>query len=195
MPQRHEYRMSPAHVERIHPLDLLLVDYRHKESGGAKHQGPVEPRWRYAGDGKRMLVHADDAAHHAPIVGKMGVPIIVGEHDVWRAVGTMLVGAVKETAKIRLKPQYVEVVPAHDTDPGMGWIVARVQPYLIDAKACQTIETAVLVAQVEIVGIRLPHVMFVSVLDSVKAFRLRHGHRAKDQPVQYSKNHGVCADR
>ena len=49
-----------------------------------------------------MLVQLNNAAHHAAIILKMAVPIRVGEHDIWSAVGAMLIGSVEETAKIRL---------------------------------------------------------------------------------------------
>ena len=75
-----------------------------------------------------MLVQLNHAAHHAAIVLKMAVPICVAEHDIRSAVRAVLIRAVKETAKIRLNAQRVEVVPAHLIEPGRGRIVAGVQP-------------------------------------------------------------------
>src|SRR5438876_836975 len=141
-----------------------------------------------------MLVQPNNAAHDATVFLKMGLPIRVTEHDVRRAVGATLIRCVEETAKIRMNAQYVEVVPGHGIGPSAGWIFACVQSYLIDGKACQTVEAAVAIAQIEIVQVRLPHVMFVSVLDSVKAFCLGHTQRAKYQPVQYAKHYGVRAN-
>src|SRR5690242_18646982 len=141
-----------------------------------------------------MLVHPDNTAYDTTVVLKMRMPIRVTEHYVWRAVRAMLIGVVEDAAKIGLNAQYVEVVPAHDIDPGAGGIFARVQSHLIDGKACQAVEAAVAIAQIEIVGIGLVHGTFVSVLDSVEAFRARHVQGAKDQPVHYAKYHRIRAN-
>ena len=77
----------------------------------------MEIRRRYTDDRERMLVQLNGAAHHAAIILKMAVPIRVAEHDIRSAVRAMLIGAVEETAKIRLNAQYVEVVPARFIDP------------------------------------------------------------------------------
>src|ERR1700680_1542724 len=94
----------PARVQVKPSGHLLLVDDRHKEIGRDKQQSPLEPRRRYTDDGERMLIDPNDAAHHATIVLKMGVPIWVGEHDIRSAVLAMLIGGVEEMAKIRLNP-------------------------------------------------------------------------------------------
>src|SRR5580704_2672617 len=99
-----------------------------------------------------MFVQADDAAHYSAVVLKMGMPIAVREHDIWRAIGTMLIGAMEDTAQTRWNAQCIKVVPGYFVDPCAGWIVARIQSDLSERKACQTIEAAVAVAQVEIVG-------------------------------------------
>src|ERR1017187_6324030 len=95
-------RVQDIRPQDIRPLQLLLVNHRQKEIGKVKQHSPVEPRRRYAGDGKRMLVQPDSTAHHATIIRKMVVPIRVCEHYIRSAVGAMLIGAVEETAKIRL---------------------------------------------------------------------------------------------
>src|ERR1700730_8097459 len=102
MSHRHENPTVPARVQVIR-VDLLVVHNRHKKIGMEKQEGPVELRRRYPEDGKRMLVHLNPTAHHATIILEMGVPIRVGEHDIRSAVRAMLIGGVKEMAKIRLK--------------------------------------------------------------------------------------------
>ncbi len=49
-----------------------------------------------------MLVQLNNATDHAAIVLKTGMPKRVGEHDIRSAVWTLLIGAVKEAAKIWL---------------------------------------------------------------------------------------------
>ena len=65
----------------------------------------MKPRRRYTEDGERMLVQLDHAAHHAAIILKMAVPIRVAEDDIRSTVGAVLIGGVKEAAKIRLNAQ------------------------------------------------------------------------------------------
>src|SRR5260370_38755758 len=100
MSQDHEYRMGRARIESIPPLDLLLVHHRHKGIGRAKQDGPAEVRWRYADDGKRMVVQPDNAAYRPTVILKMEGPIRVTKHDLRCAVRAIFIGAVEETAKI-----------------------------------------------------------------------------------------------
>ncbi len=107
----------------------------------------------------------------------------------------MLIGAVEEAAKKRLNAQCVEVVPRHFIAPGLGWILARIQPYRREDVRCQTIEAAVAIAQIEIVGIRSTLVLIGSALECVEALRMGHIQRPQDQRIQYAEDHGVRADR
>ena len=136
-----------------------MVHNRHKKIGIEKQQRAVELRRRYTDDGKRMLVHLNNTAHHSPIILEMSVPKRVGEHDIRSAVRAMLIGGVEEMAKIRLKAQCVEVVPASFLDPGPRWTLARIQPGLSDVISHEIVKAVVAVAQIEIVGIRLCHVI------------------------------------
>src|SRR5215467_6023504 len=108
----------PALVQLILPIDLFQIDHRYNEIGKEKHKSPMELRRRYAQNGKRIFIHLNNTAHHTGIFVKMAVPIRVREHDVRSAVSAMLIGRMKQTAKIRLKAQSVEVIPAHQHDPG-----------------------------------------------------------------------------
>src|SRR5439155_4721435 len=103
MSHGHKDPAVAARVQVIYTLDLLLVHDGHKETRIEEHQGAVEAGRRNANDGKGMLVHLNDAAHHAAIILKMRVPIVVGENDVGSAVRAMLIGSVEETAKMRLE--------------------------------------------------------------------------------------------
>jgi len=148
----------------------------------------VETRRRYTEDSKGTLVELNCTAHHVAIVLKMAVPKRIGEHNIRSAVRAMLIGRVNESAKIRPNAQYVEVVPADSIEPNAGWIFSRVQPCLIKGESCQTLEAAVAIAEVEIVGIRLRRLTIAPALNKVKALRLRHTQRAQDQCIQYAKN-------
>lgn len=68
-----------------------------------KHPGPIKLRGRDADDSKRMFVQLDDAADNASIILKTSVPIRIAEHDIWSAMGAMLIGGMNEPAEIRLK--------------------------------------------------------------------------------------------
>src|SRR5437588_13075345 len=99
---------------------------------------------------------------------------------------------MENAAKIRLNAQGVEVVPARFVDPYAGWILSCVQPRLSHGIDCQLLKAAVAVPQVEIVRIRLePN---TAPVNCIEALLLRQIQRAQDQRIQYTKNHGVCAD-
>src|SRR5215471_20936311 len=171
------HRKNPALVAQVQvvlALHLLLVHHRHIKIGMAKHERAVEVRRCYAEDGKRILVDVDRAAHYAWIIMKMGVPVRITQHDVRRAVGAMLIASVEEMAKMRLNLQCVEIIPADDIDPGARWTVTGVQPYLSYVVRHQILETAVAVAQIDIVWIRLPPILVPAALNLIKAIRLRH---------------------
>src|SRR5580698_8978334 len=144
-----------ALVEAARALDLLLVHQRSKAVGMKKEHGPVEARWRYAEDGERMLVHLDYAPYQAAIVLKVAVPELIREHDVRRAVRSMLVGAMEEAPQIRLNAEGVEIVSARLLHPRMNRILSGIQSTLPQRVCDQSVEAAIAVAQIEIVGIRL----------------------------------------
>src|SRR5215471_15547008 len=75
-------------------LILPVVNYRHKESGMERQEGPVVTRRRYTEDGKGTLVELDCTAHHAAIVLKVGVPKCIGKHHIRSAVRPTLIGWV-----------------------------------------------------------------------------------------------------
>src|SRR6202022_1716017 len=140
-----------------------------------------------------MLAQLNHAAHHASIVLEAAVPIRIAEHEKRGAVGAVLIGTVEETAKVRLNPEYVEVVSSRCKARGGGWVLARVQPYKDEIKSCQIIEAAVAIAQIVLVGIRLDS-RIEPVLGSVEVLGLRHIQRAQDKSIHQAENHGVGAD-
>src|SRR6266436_2575082 len=101
----------PARVQEGFAIHLLLVDDGHEEIGGDKQHRAAEVGRGYTDDGERMFVQPNNAAHHTSIILEMTVPIGIAEDEIWSAVAALLIGAVEETAKIRLSPQHVEVVP------------------------------------------------------------------------------------
>src|SRR5439155_3514333 len=110
---------------------------------------PVEAGRGHADDGERMFVHEHGAAHHAAIILETRVPARVAEHNIGSAVRAMLVGGAEEMAEIWLNAQNVEVVPAHEVDPGAGRIFSCVEARLSDVVGGQTIKAAVAVAKFE----------------------------------------------
>ena len=132
-----------------------------------------------------MLVQLNDTAHHAAVILKVAVPIRVGEDYVRSAVRAMLIGEVEEAAEIGLNAQCVEVVPGHFVAPNLGWIIAGIQSYRSGTKTCQTVKAAVAIAQIEIVGIRLPCGLIAPALDGVETLGSWHILRVQDQRIQY----------
>ena len=106
---------------------LLLVDDGHKEIRREEHDRSLEPRRRHADDSERVLIELNGAAHYAWIVVEPAVPIRIGEHNIRSAVGAVLVGCVKQTAKIGMNPQHVEVIPCRCKAVCGNWILARVE--------------------------------------------------------------------
>src|SRR6267154_2280067 len=188
------YFIDPTVSARVQET-LVLVNDRNKESSRENQYSPAERGRRYPDYGKRMLVELENTPHHAEVTLKMALPISVGEHNIGSAVRAMLVGSMDDPAKVRLNAQCVEVVPAHFKDPGARWILPGVQRHLTDAISCHSIKTAVAIAQIEIIGIRLTRVLVAGALDYVQALRLWHIQRAQNQSIHYAKDHGVCADR
>ena len=94
-----------ALVQVSRPINCSWLTIGTKKSGEKNNNVPLELRRRDAEDGERMLVHLNDAAHHAAIVLKMAVPIGITEHDVRGAVRAMLIGergrSGRDTAEFR----------------------------------------------------------------------------------------------
>src|SRR5215813_9525288 len=107
---KNSMRVAPR-VQNIFSDQLLLVDDGNKEIGRDKQQSPAEVGRRYTDDSERMLVQPYRTAYHASVVLKMAVPIRIGEHEIRRAAGPVLIGGMEELSKIRLNSQHVEVVP------------------------------------------------------------------------------------
>src|SRR5579884_1060730 len=167
MPDCHEYRMSCAYIERVLAFDLLLIDDRNEDLGNTERQDSAECRRRYTDYGKRVFVHANDAANHTAIVLIVRVPVRVREHDVRYAVPATFVGAMEEAPEIRLNSQHVEIIAGHLRRPRADGVFSRLESYQRYRETRQTIETSVALAQIEIVGIRFVHRMFIAVLNAI----------------------------
>ena len=124
----------------------------------------------------------------------MCVPEGVGQHDVRRAVGTVLVGGVEEAAKIGLQAQGVEVIAAGFVVPDIGGFFAAIEAALAHGERRQTIEGTAAIAQVEVVGIGLVHVIIGRAPESVEALPLRDVDGAQDERVHHAEDDGVGAD-
>src|SRR5690348_14274401 len=121
------YPTAPALVQQILPVQLFLVQDGRKEIRRESHEGAAELWWGYSDNGKWVLVELNGAPHQTSITLKMTLPIRVGEHEIRRTVGAVLIRSVKKTAQVRLDPQYVEVIAADLIAPDTGRIVAGVQ--------------------------------------------------------------------
>src|SRR2546423_13559466 len=72
----------------------FLVSHGHEEIGRENHYSSVEPRRRYTNHGVGMFVDLKNAANHAAVILKMGVPIRVGkDHG-----GIGLIGGIDQAA-------------------------------------------------------------------------------------------------
>jgi hypothetical protein len=126
MPHDPQKRPLYSVVEPVPAVGLLLLDDGDKELGREEHQGPAKGRRCDTENGEGVLVQSDHAAHDSAIIVKLSVPIVVAQHNVWRAVGAVLIGSVKETPEVRLKVQRVEVVPTRLHAPQKSGFVAGV---------------------------------------------------------------------
>jgi len=194
MSRRHHEVLFISDIENVPVSELLIVHDRRPEIGKEEQQGSLERRRRHAEDGEGMLVYLDHMANHAGIVLKVGVPISVTEHQIGSAVRAVLIGVVKEAAKVRLNSQRVEVIPTYLVAHNLRGIPARIQAHRNDVEESNRVEAVVAISQVKIIGIRRACILVGAVLDAVEAFGLRHIQRAQDQTIHHSEDHGVCAN-
>src|ERR1700752_2985188 len=159
------------------PVQVVLAlkaNHWHKEIGREQQKSSAKLRRSHADNRIRPLVHFRRAAHNASVVLKMTVPIRIAEHDVRSAAHPMLIGRVEEASEIRLKLQYVEVIPAHFIKPRTRRILACVQPHPGHLIHGQAVEAAVAIPEIHIVRIRQRTPVPSAKLQSVEALRLRH---------------------
>ena len=101
---------------------------RNPKSRGKEQLRAAEVRRGNAKNREGMLVQLNRTPHDCRIPEEMIAPIGIAEHDIRTAVGAVLIGAVKEAAKIRLDAQSIEVVSTGFIEPDLGRVAARVQP-------------------------------------------------------------------
>src|SRR5215472_4570943 len=111
-----DHIIDPTGSPRVQET-LVLVHNWEEEFGREKDLRSQETGRRYSDDGKRVLVDLHGVADHAGVVVKAPMPTGIGEHDIGSAVRAMLIGRLKEPAKIRLNAQGVEVVPTDSISP------------------------------------------------------------------------------
>src|SRR5580658_1948222 len=182
-----------ARAQAVH-AQLFLIDDGHEEVGRDERDRSLKTGRRHTDDGVRMLVEADLTADDARIALEAGVPISVSENDIRGAVGAALIGGMEEAAEIGMNPQHVEVVAGGCKAVCVSQILARVQTDAQDhVEGCQILEAVVTIAQVEIVGIRLPG-RIVAEVGSVRVLGLGHVERSQDETVHEAENDGIGAD-
>src|ERR1700722_7401567 len=142
-------------VQTVKTLNLFLVHHGHPESRGKKQLSAPEVRRGNAENREGMLVQLHRTPYDRRIAEEMIAPIGIAEYDVRAAVGAVLIGAVKEAAKIRLDAQRIEVISAGFIEPDLGRVTARVQPCRSEVKREDAIEATVAVAQILVIGIRV----------------------------------------
>src|SRR5579872_1836964 len=155
-------------------VHLCLIDDRHVEIGRTEYQRS-DKTWRcYTDDRERAPVQADDSTDNGAIVVETAVPIRIAQNEIGGAVGAMFIGAVKEAAEMRLNFEDVEVVAAHGIAGRDGRLVASGgESDEGEVEGGEVFKGAVAVAQIDIVGIRLPS-RALAVLGSEKSLGLWH---------------------
>ena len=93
-----------------------------------------------------------------------------------------------------MNAQHVEVIPCRCEAVCGNRILARIESHSQDhVESGQILEAAVAIAQIDVVGIRLP-CRVVPVMSSVEAPGLRHVQRPQDHAIHEAEDHGVCSD-
>src|SRR6266700_413045 len=128
-----------------------------------------------------MFVQLNRAPDHRWIAAEMTAPICIAEDDVWTAVGAVLIGGVKETAKVRLETQGVEVVSTGFIDPYLGWVATCVQSRGREVEGENTLEGPVAVAQILVVRIGVQGL--ASRFNGVEAFCVGHIEGVQNQGI------------
>ena len=108
----------------------------------------------------------------------------------------MLIGTVKEAAKIRLDIQHIEVVSAGLIEPYRGRVATGVQRGIGDVVRQHAVKAPVPVAQIPVIGVRLRGTVSLAVgaLQHEQVFGVRHIQRAQYKRIHYTKDYGVCAN-
>src|SRR5207237_3850117 len=97
------------------------------------------------------------------------------------------VGGVEEATKIWLHSQDIEVVSTHLVEPRAGRVFTGVQSHPVHRISGQTVKTAVVIAEIEIIGVRQRAPASSIKLQSIEALGLRYVHWAEQQGIQCAK--------
>ena len=108
--------MTPAVIQLCASIDVV-IDTGHEKIWMEEQQGSMKSRRRHTDHCVRMFIDQDVLSNYAAVIVKMCMPVLVGEHDVGRAVWAVFIGGVKETSEIRLQFQAIEKVAACFLDP------------------------------------------------------------------------------
>ena len=84
--------------EEIRAVVVGRVDEGHPEIGPEEDVGAMKRCGGDADYGERMLVDVDRRTDDCGIGGEAAAPEVVAQDDVWRRLGTVLVGGVEESS-------------------------------------------------------------------------------------------------
>src|SRR5271168_129682 len=143
---------ASAVVQTARPVNLLFIHHGRPKIGCKEQLRPAEPGRCNTKNRVIELVQLNNTVNHSRIALEMALPVPIAQHNVRSTVRPMLIGAVEETAKIRLNPQYVEVIPACLIEPDRRSSAIHIQPRLVDLGRDQPVETSVPIANIKVVG-------------------------------------------
>ena len=125
----------------------------------------------------------------------MRVPVVIAQHNVWRAVRPMLIRSVIKMPQKWLQAQRVKVVPTGLLNPNLGWIaLARIQPHFVGRKRHHAVKAAIAVAQIDVVRVRLVRRSLIGMLQLVKAVGMRYVQRPQQKRIQHAEHHRIGGD-
>src|SRR5260370_14202268 len=147
-PQPSYYPLAPASavVQTARPVNLLFIHHGRPKIGCKEQLRSAEPGRCNTKNRVVELVQLNNTVNHSPIALEMALPVPIAQHNVRSTVGPIIIGAVEETAKIRLNPQYVELIPACLIEPDRRSDAIDIQPRFIDLAGRQPFEASIPVA-------------------------------------------------
>ena len=178
--------------ELVRSLYLLLLHERDPQSRGEKTFGAAELRARNPKHVEGMFVQLHRTSYNRRIGREMITPVGIAQHDVRTAVGTVLIGLVKEATKVRLDTQRIEIICAGFIEPYLRRVATRGQARRGEIKREHTIKAPIPVADILVIGVRVERL--VPLLDGVEAFCIRHIEGVQNQRVQHAEDHSVGPD-
>src|ERR1700722_5275199 len=100
---------------------LLGVDSRNPIVRPEEVIGTVKVRRRNTNDGKGMLIEKNNLAEDVWTCGKMTLPEVVAENNVWRRCEAMFIRSMKEATESGLQAEHIEVVSGCGIAPALKY--------------------------------------------------------------------------